>query len=306
MKNIILSFFGLLSFTISQSQNVGIGTPTPHASAQLEISSANKGLLIPRMTQANRPVSPATGLLIYQTNNTPGFYYFNGSSWAALSGPWAYNGSTIYNTNEGNVGIGTNSPAGTLHVNAGADGSLLITNEFTGYTLSDGLRIRMNGLTSTIQNSENGDLQIQTNQGAAGLYGTPSIWIKPTGAIGIGTSTPGAKLEVAGQVKITGGSPGNGKVLTSDATGLASWGSGTYYTAFQATATAGNTTSNNTALAYSGAASTDIVMVTPIWESVYLNAPIGVYWFLTEWRVFRQDQVNMPIGAKFNVVVIKP
>ena len=41
--------------------------------------------------------------------------------------------------------------------------------------------------------------------------------------IGIGTTNPGATLEVAGQVKITGGIPGTGKVLTSDADGLASW-----------------------------------------------------------------------------------
>ena len=44
-----------------------------------------------------------------------------------------------------------------------------------------------------------------------------------TGNVGIGSSDPTSKLEVAGQVKITGGSPGNGKVLTSDANGLASW-----------------------------------------------------------------------------------
>jgi len=43
------------------------------------------------------------------------------------------------------------------------------------------------------------------------------------GNVGIGTASPGAKLEVAGQVKITGGSPGAGKILTSDASGLASW-----------------------------------------------------------------------------------
>lgn len=42
--------------------------------------------------------------------------------------------------------------------------------------------------------------------------------------MGIGTTNPGAKLEVAGQMKITGGSPGSGKVLMSDAVGLASWG----------------------------------------------------------------------------------
>ncbi len=43
------------------------------------------------------------------------------------------------------------------------------------------------------------------------------------GNVGIGTTTPSTKLEVNGQVKITGGAPGNGKVLTSDASGLASW-----------------------------------------------------------------------------------
>ena len=43
------------------------------------------------------------------------------------------------------------------------------------------------------------------------------------GSVGIGTPTPGAKLEVNGQAKITGGVPGQNKVLASDALGLASW-----------------------------------------------------------------------------------
>ena len=43
------------------------------------------------------------------------------------------------------------------------------------------------------------------------------------GNVGIGTAAPGVKLEVAGQVKITGGSPAAGNVLTSDAAGLADW-----------------------------------------------------------------------------------
>jgi len=68
--------------------NAGIGTMMPAASAILDIRSATKGILIPRMTQAQRDaiaVSAAvTGLLIYQTNGTPGFYYYN-NGWKPIS-----------------------------------------------------------------------------------------------------------------------------------------------------------------------------------------------------------------------------
>jgi hypothetical protein len=46
---------------------------------------------------------------------------------------------------------------------------------------------------------------------------------KNNGNVGIGTENPTSKLEVNGQVKITGGSPSKGYVLTSDSTGLAFW-----------------------------------------------------------------------------------
>ena len=86
MKKITYLFF-LFVTTISFSQ-IGIGTTSPHASSALDLSSINSGLLIPRMTAAQRDAisSAATGLLIYQTNNTPGFYYYNGSTWAVLGG----------------------------------------------------------------------------------------------------------------------------------------------------------------------------------------------------------------------------
>jgi hypothetical protein len=44
-----------------------------------------------------------------------------------------------------------------------------------------------------------------------------------SGYVGIGTTSPTAKLDVDGQIKIRQGSPGSGKVLTCDASGLASW-----------------------------------------------------------------------------------
>lgn len=86
MKKILVSFFSVFSLTIA-AQNVGIGTLTPDASAQLDISSTTKGMLVPRMTMAQRDaiVSPATGLIIYQTDNTPGYYYFAGAIWVGIS-----------------------------------------------------------------------------------------------------------------------------------------------------------------------------------------------------------------------------
>lgn len=73
-------------FKISTAQ-VGIGTVTPDDSSILDVASTEKGLLIPRMTLGQRNLigSPATGLLIYQTTNTPGFYFYNGSVWVNLS-----------------------------------------------------------------------------------------------------------------------------------------------------------------------------------------------------------------------------
>jgi len=76
-----LCFILVLSATVKAQ--VGIGTITPNGSAQLDVTSTSKGVLIPRMSKADRDLigAPATSLLIYQTDNTPGFYYFNGASW---------------------------------------------------------------------------------------------------------------------------------------------------------------------------------------------------------------------------------
>ena len=79
---IIISSMVLMSVQM-YGQNVGIGanTFTPDNSALLELQSTNSGLLLPRMTKSQRDSisSPATSLIIYQTDNTPGFYYNAGT-----------------------------------------------------------------------------------------------------------------------------------------------------------------------------------------------------------------------------------
>ncbi|MBU0907459.1 MAG: hypothetical protein KKD18_02370 [Nanoarchaeota archaeon] len=123
-------------------------------------------------------------------------------------GKWQ--GTTDIYYNGGNVGIGTASPAAKLDV----DGDTAISNGYLTVT------------RSSVGN--NAALNVrQTGTGLIAEFGTPTnnnlVNIDANGNVGIGTSAPGAKLEVAGQIKITGGSPGIGKVLTSDANGLAMW-----------------------------------------------------------------------------------
>jgi hypothetical protein len=83
MKHLTILFFLFLS--ASTYAQTGIGTTTPHASAQLEVSSTTKGFLPPRMTkeQRNAIANPATGLQIYNlTTNT--LEYKTASGWVSL------------------------------------------------------------------------------------------------------------------------------------------------------------------------------------------------------------------------------
>ena len=74
--------FLLLAITLTNAQ-VGVGTTSPNASAQLDVTSTTKGFLPPRMTSAERSniASPTAGLMVYQTDATAGLYYYNGSAW---------------------------------------------------------------------------------------------------------------------------------------------------------------------------------------------------------------------------------
>ncbi len=80
----LLSFLSLPKNVISQ--NVGIGTTAPHTSAQLEIQSSGKGVLLPRVGSAQRDAiaSPAKGLILYDTTRSS-FFYYDGNRWLPVS-----------------------------------------------------------------------------------------------------------------------------------------------------------------------------------------------------------------------------
>jgi starch-binding outer membrane protein, SusD/RagB family len=77
----------------AKSQNVGIGTTTPSANAQLDIQSNSKGILIPRMDSVQRGNIPNTnGLLVYDVSYNS-FWYNNGTGWLQLITGNAYSSS---------------------------------------------------------------------------------------------------------------------------------------------------------------------------------------------------------------------
>ena len=82
MKKLIIIFLLFICTSQSKSQSVGIGTTTPDATAQLDISSTSKGLLIPRLStgQRNAIVSPAQGLMILNLDDKC-IDIWNGSAW---------------------------------------------------------------------------------------------------------------------------------------------------------------------------------------------------------------------------------
>jgi hypothetical protein len=83
----IFTFLAAVLLTATTYAQVGIGTTDPNGSAALDITSTTKGLLIPRMLAGDRIAidTPATGLMVFQTDGTAGFYYYNGSSWVAIT-----------------------------------------------------------------------------------------------------------------------------------------------------------------------------------------------------------------------------
>ncbi|MFD0964580.1 hypothetical protein [Pseudofulvibacter geojedonensis] len=94
MNKRIILFLILFSFSTIIYSQVGIGTTTPNNDAALDISSLNRGLLLPRVpltsTTNSTPMNNhVMGMVVYNTNNsqdlTPGVYYNDGTKWVRSS-----------------------------------------------------------------------------------------------------------------------------------------------------------------------------------------------------------------------------
>ncbi len=112
----------------------------PNGSAMLDVKSTDKGLLIPRMTAAQRDAisTPAQGLMVFVTDDNS-FYYYDGSTWQAVgrgTSGWDMNSSIVYADSTHPVVIGNTTTAGTFEVVTDKATGTYTTDRCTGGTAS--------------------------------------------------------------------------------------------------------------------------------------------------------------------------
>ncbi|MBI4645884.1 MAG: hypothetical protein HY738_04625 [Bacteroidia bacterium] len=189
---------------ITPAQNVGISTDgsDPDASAMLDVKSTSKGLLIPRMTTAQRTgiLTPANGLFVYDIT-TSSFWYYDGV-WRELlhSGRvWKLNGNAgttpgtdLRILSNGNIGLGTASPNSLVHVyGTGAVPSLSANNQI--FTIGNNVTQEL-----AIGADPNSPFSMWLQAKRQNSDGTSwPISLNPLGGyVGVGTFSPSGKLNV--------------------------------------------------------------------------------------------------------------
>jgi len=196
----------------SVSGNVGIGTTNPSSKLQirngnLSLISQNEDAYIKLSSDEEQDITPA----YIWSENAKGF----------AVGSTAGTPQLLVNAATGKVGIGTPNPNQKLTIR---DGNMSLVSEGSDSYIHLGSNELGDAIGTYIWTKDDVGFSVGSTENV------PQLVVKNSnGNVGIGTTNPSAKLEVAGQVKITGGNPGANKVLTSDANGLATWSSPTAY-----------------------------------------------------------------------------
>ena len=245
------STFGVERMRIDNTGFVGIGTTTPGQRLTVAgvIHSTTGGFMFPDgTTQITAGGAGGGGTL------PPGTLAGQTLRWITTPNGWVAT-SNLFNDGT-NVGIGTTSPGAQLHIadilTAGGKNLLIGDDAFlTDIDVANTLGIHGNqdatiasmrlgsgggtisgsagniGIATTSPLSR---VQIQghgtTTAGALNVTasdGASRFFVRDDGNVGIGTTDPTTRLDIEGQIRIRGGSPAAGRVLTSDATGLATW-----------------------------------------------------------------------------------
>lgn len=236
-------FLGNILAAYSQT-SIGIGNNNPNPKAVLDVMSNQpttnpQGMLLPRLTSIQKNAMGLTGgdkgMIVFDTNINK-IDAWNGIAWSSTlagligSPTWDTLSSIGDATTNFNVGIGIVNPTQALEANgdiiigggaASSDG----TSEFLQFK-AESESWYMGPYNNANPNLS--DFYISTTNGGDGTFHIEAS----SNFVGIGTTTPNTTLEVAGTISTDSlitkdlqivSNPGQGKVLTSNATGNASW-----------------------------------------------------------------------------------
>ena len=147
-----------------------------------------------------------------ETSNMQGGVDFSSAAWVLIKLPegasgsggsgtnyWAANGNDISNTNSGNVGIGTDNPVQKLEVDvASGDGILINSADVATFKMKGGGAANWGFATTNLASGDFGIYKSNASGGDPISAGTPQLYIKSDGNVGIGTDSPDSKLDVKG------------------------------------------------------------------------------------------------------------
>ncbi|MCI5056446.1 MAG: hypothetical protein MRY83_10085 [Flavobacteriales bacterium] len=253
---------------IQNDGNVGIGTSAPTGKFHVhnDVTGADSAFIVSAKGQVGIGTTSTSGSFLSVANNTVGntdaLATFDGND----GGVWSFHpgGAVLENTrgnpsylnaksgtgqwffqtssatrmainNNGNVGIGTTSADGQLHINSGADqgtphvdaDDLVIERQSGNSGLSF---LSPNDKKQSIVFGDADDIDIgqlyynHTDNSMSFMTNTNvAATISSSGNLGIGTSSPDEELHIEGSVKMVDGNESNGYIMVSDANGTGAW-----------------------------------------------------------------------------------
>ena len=201
----IFLFFILFFILFQAKSQVGIDNPIPDTTSVLDMKSTTKGFLMPRMTssQRNNINTNANSLMLFDTDINKYMYWNTSNSQWAMLNPWYAEEDGIIHYGAKNLDFKVNiEPIGgynIFRVSTKYNGQSGNANDFqTEFTFNDNL-ISNSGVKFNSKVTSLNFILLQ-----AYYNGNKVMTVKSNGNVGIGESNPTKKLEVDGEIKVSG------------------------------------------------------------------------------------------------------